>query len=293
MRFPAPTRTAMLTTESDHPLWIDRRTDVPPPAAWTVLAIRLGYAAKGVVYALVGALGLLTAVGLAEGPGGSNEAFQLIGRLPLGRGLLALVATGLFGYASLSLAGAVRERASLLDGSGRSLLLRLADAVTGVIYLGLTAVALRHVIEPGYRSEGIGEIVARLAFDTRYGGWVVGAVGVVIAGLGAWLLWKAALGGGGDTLDRRLLGERAQRVLVAIGRLGSGARGLFFAFCGMLIVDAARRSDPSQVRDVGEALGTLARQQAGPLLLGVVAVGFVAYGIYQLVKARYRRLDLP
>ena len=93
--------------------------------------------------------------------------------------------------------------------------------------------------------------------------------------------------------DGRLLGERAQRVVAAVGRLGSGARGLFLAFCGVLIVDAARRSDLSQVRDVGEALGTLARQRAGTLLLALVALGFVAYGLHQLVKARYRRLDLP
>ena len=282
----------MLTTRSGHPLWIDRRTDAPPPAAWTVLAIRLGYAAKGVVYSLVGALALLTAVGLAERAAGSVEAFALIGRLPLGRGLLALVATGLFGYASLSLAGAVRDRATLLDG-GRNVVTRLADAATGVIYLGLTVVALRLVIEPGYRSRGIGEMAANFAFGTRFGGWMVGATGVVIGLLGGYLLWKAAVGSGSDSLDRRLLGERAQRVITAIGRLGSGARGLFFAFCGVLVVDAARRSDPSQVRDVGEALGALARQRAGPLLLGIVALGFIAYGAYPLVKARYRRLDLP
>ena len=283
---------SMTISPSEHPYWLDRRTDPDSPGAWTVLAIRLGYAAKGVVYTLVGLLALLTAVGLAERAAGSFEVFALIGRLPLGRALLTLVALGLLGYAALSLAGAVRERGTLLE-AGRGLLLRLTDAATGAIYLGLTVVALRLVIEPTYQSERLGERLARLAFDARHGALLVGAAGAAVVGLGLYLLWRAAAHGGGETLDRRLLGERAQRVAGVVGRIGGAARGLFFALFGVLVIDAARRSDPSQVRDVGEALGALARMRAGPLLLGVVAVGFIAYGAYQLVKARYRRTDLP
>lgn len=283
----------MLTTPpSEHPFWLDRRVEAPPVAVWTVWAMRLGYAAKGVVYTLIGLFALLVAIGSAERAAGSFEVFELIGRLPLGRWLLATVALGLLGYAALSLAGALGERGTLLGG-GRSLAVRAADAATGVIYLGLTAVALRLVIEPTYRGAGLGERLARLAFGSALGVWSVGAAGVALLGLGAYMLWGAATREGGESLDRRLLGERAQRWVNAAGRAGSGARGLFFVCSGLLVIDAARRTDASQVRDVGEALGALARQPAGPLLLGVVAGGFVLYGGYQLVKARYRRVDLP
>ena len=37
-------------------------------------------------------------------------------------------------------------------------------------------------------------------------------------------------------------------------------------------------------------LATLARNSYGPLLLGVVAAGLVAFGIHSLSDARYRRL---
>lgn len=282
----------MFTTPTEHhPFWFDRRTDAPPPAMWTVWATRMGYAAKGVVYGLVGLLALLVAIGLAEQAAGSFEVFELIGALPLGRALLVTMALGLLGYAALSLAGAVRERGTLVDG-GRSLVLRATDAVTAVIYLGLTVTALRLAVEPSYRGDRLGERLAHLAFDTPYGAWAVGAVGVGLLALGAYLLWRAATQPSGESLDRRLLGERAQRWVDVLGRVGRGARGLFFALAGLLVIDAARRTDASQVRDVGEALGALSRQRAGPLLLGLVAVGFMAYGGYQLVKARYRRLDL-
>ncbi len=40
-----------------------------------------------------------------------------------------------------------------------------------------------------------------------------------------------------------------------------------------------------------EALETLAAQPYGPWMLTFVALGLMAYGVYMVVKARYRRLD--
>jgi NADPH:quinone reductase-like Zn-dependent oxidoreductase len=48
--------------------------------------------------------------------------------------------------------------------------------------------------------------------------------------------------------------------------------------------------DPSEVKDVGDALTALGNRPYGPWLLGVAAAGFIAYGLYQFAKARYRRI---
>jgi Domain of Unknown Function (DUF1206) len=55
---------------------------------------------------------------------------------------------------------------------------------------------------------------------------------------------------------------------------------------------AALTANPSQARGLSGALRTIEQQPFGPWVLGVVALGLVAYGLYMLVLARYRRIML-
>jgi hypothetical protein len=70
------------------------------------------------------------------------------------------------------------------------------------------------------------------------------------------------------------------------------ARGIVFCVSGFFLIQAARQSDASEARGLGEALQVLAQQPYGPWILGIVALGLVAYGIYMVLQARYRRLVL-
>lgn len=51
---------------------------------------------------------------------------------------------------------------------------------------------------------------------------------------------------------------------------------------------AALKHDPNQAGGLADTLHTLERQPYAPYLLGAVALGLVAYGAYELVRARYR-----
>ncbi len=68
------------------------------------------------------------------------------------------------------------------------------------------------------------------------------------------------------------------------------ARGVVFGIVGGFLLLAALRTSPGEARGVGGALKALQQQPFGPWLLGVVALGLIAYGIFELVKARYRRI---
>jgi hypothetical protein len=59
---------------------------------------------------------------------------------------------------------------------------------------------------------------------------------------------------------------------------------------GYFLLQAALRSDPGEARGLDGALRALQQQSYGPWLLGLVALGLIGYGIYQLVEARYRRI---
>jgi hypothetical protein len=75
-----------------------------------------------------------------------------------------------------------------------------------------------------------------------------------------------------------------------LGRFGEAARGVVFVIIGFFLLEAARQSDPNQARGLDGVLQSLAQQPYGPWLLGIVALGLVAYGIHMGVQARYRRI---
>jgi hypothetical protein len=82
----------------------------------------------------------------------------------------------------------------------------------------------------------------------------------------------------------------ARRWLRRIGRFGLAARGITFAIVGWFLVQSALQLNARVVRDLGGALRTLQEQPHGAWLLGIVALGLIAYGLSSLIDARYRRI---
>ncbi|HEX7958198.1 MAG TPA: DUF1206 domain-containing protein, partial [Pyrinomonadaceae bacterium] len=97
---------------------------------WIERLARFGYAAKGVVYVLVGALAALAAFG-GGGPTDSRGALTQVVRQPYGRALLAVVAAGLAGYALWRLVQGLRDTEE--KGSGlKGISIRFGYACIGV-----------------------------------------------------------------------------------------------------------------------------------------------------------------
>ena len=63
-----------------------------------------------------------------------------------------------------------------------------------------------------------------------------------------------------------------------------------FGIMGSFLLYAGLSSEPSEARGLGGALAAVAQQPYGPWLLGVVALGVVAYGLFCLSQALYRRV---
>ena len=89
------------------------------------------------------------------------------------------------------------------------------------------------------------------------------------------------------------LGEMSVREdtwITRIGRFGFAARGVVFAIVGIFLIQAGLRFDPSEATGLGGALKELLRPPFGPWLLGLVAFGLIAYGLFMLAIAHYRRI---
>jgi len=63
-----------------------------------------------------------------------------------------------------------------------------------------------------------------------------------------------------------------------------------FAIVGLFLVIAALRHNAGEAKGLGGALAKLTHQPYGHPLLGLVALGLVAYGAYSFAEARYRRI---
>lgn len=90
-------------------------------------------------------------------------------------------------------------------------------------------------------------------------------------------------------LERLKAGTR--RMIVQVSRFGIASRGVVFGIIGMMFFAAAVHHDPGQARGLGGALEVLREQSYGAILLGVVAFGLIAYALYELVRAKYRRIN--
>jgi hypothetical protein len=251
---------------------------------------RAGYVAKGIVFMVIGGLALTAAMG----PGGrttdSRGAVHFLGASALGRGLLVAMGIGLLGFALWSLI------AQALDAEDRGhepkgIALRVGKAATGVAYGALGVEALRTVMHAASSSGGEGaRHWSAKAMALPWGRWMVAAVGAGVMGYALYQVWKGARK---DLRKRlRLMGEdTAHRWVLRVARFGIIARAVVFMLIGWFLVRAGLHRAPGEVGGIDDALRALAAQSYGPILLGVVAVGLMAYGVWELVMARYR--DLP
>lgn len=265
------------------------RLAAPPPDTWLNWAARFGYAACGVVYVAIGTAALAVAVGLAEEPAGSHGVMRLLAEQPLGPFVLAALGIGLAGYAALNFAGAISDP----EGRGVSLwaiMIRSVDALTGALYVALAVAALGTVIDPAREVTDVAVMWASKILSLPAGSWLLASLGAVLILSGGYLFHRALQEKFGEMLDRRELSRGSRRVIALAARAGTAARGLIFAICGLLVVRAALDSSPEIVGDAGDALTMIRDAAFGPLLLAVVGAGFVAYGAYQLAKARYQRI---
>ncbi|MEJ7700697.1 MAG: DUF1206 domain-containing protein [Pyrinomonadaceae bacterium] len=84
--------------------------------------------------------------------------------------------------------------------------------------------------------------------------------------------------------------DKTETFATRVGQFGLAARGVVFGIIGGFLVQAALQSNANKTRGLSGALRALEQQSYGQLLLGVVALGLIAYGFHMFVLARYRRM---
>jgi hypothetical protein len=263
-------------------------------APWLVLLARVGYAAKGVVFIVIGALAARLAIGRGGATTDQRGALRVIGQGPAGTMALVVIGVGLLGYMAWRFVSAATDA----EGKGNeptSLALRAASAARGLAYGLLGIQTLRAVAagQAGPSGGGSGQTrhwTARL-MDLPFGRALVVLAGLGVIGYAGYQLYRAASRERvGKHLDLAEAGRDRARWILRAGQFGIAARAVVFVVLGLFLLQAARQHDSSAAGGLQASLSGLARAPFGHLVLGVVALGLVAYGAYQLATARYRHM---
>lgn len=263
-----------------------------PPAEvapWIERLARIGYAAKAVLYATIGILAAQLAVGEGGRTTDTRGALRELLDAPYGHVMLGVVAAGLVGYTVWLFIRAITDAEHRGDDA-KGIALRAGDAIRGLFHGALAVAAFRLATGDGGSGGGSSREWAARILGAPLGELALWAVALGMAAYGLHQLYRSWSAG----LSRRLalaeLPSGTAAWVVAVSRFGIGARGIVFCLIAWFIGRAAARHDPSEVGGVQESLRALA--QLGRWPLAAVALGLVAYGVYELVNARYRRISI-
>ncbi|HEY0081388.1 MAG TPA: DUF1206 domain-containing protein [Pyrinomonadaceae bacterium] len=257
---------------------------------WVERLARFGYAAKGVVYIVVGALATLTALGMGGGTNGTQGAMRSIARQPFGRVMLGVVAFGLIAYVIWRWVQAITD-ADDKGTDAKGIALRLVYTGSGLVYAGLAYSAARIVF--GAEEDGkpsAAESWTASVMEFPFGNWLVILGGLAVMGYGLYQCYKGYTEKFRKRLKAGEMSERGMRWAMRSGRFGFIARGIVFLIVGGILIQAAWHYDSSEAKGLDGALQLLVQQSYGKWLLGAVALGLVAYGLYMIIEARYRRI---
>ncbi len=257
------------------------------------LASRLGYAARGAVYLTVGVLAMLAALDLTPSASGAHEAMALWARWTPGLLLVALLAGCLLAFSIWRGVQSVFD-ADRHGHSPRALAIRAGQAVSGLAYGALAVSALELLdgfedIGEADESESARTAAAEiLALPHGDGLLVTAGLGLVAVGVGNFIQ------GVGQDFAKHLDGSRALcRWAVPLARAGYIGRGLATLPLGLFLLRAGWQVRAAEARSWADALDAVEGQPFGSLIVVLIALGLIAFGLFGVVEARYRRIVPP
>ena len=241
--------------------------------------VRLGYAARGITYMLLGYLALSTGTS-GQASEGSTGVFDMLEGVPLGEPLLYVISLGMVSYAIYKFLAGIANIYHR-DDDAKGVLKRVGDIASGVAHSFLAYAAFQYAAG-GQRSGGGGGTQERASTVLSYdlGGVVLGIVGIGFLAGGIMQAKKAW-----DLGFMKRISGRAPGWVCHIGRAGHAARAVVFVLIGWSLLQAAWFSSSSDVKGLGDAIVSLSDDG---ILYSLVAIGLFFFGLFSLVTSRYR-----
>lgn len=243
---------------------------------------KMGYAARGAVYLVIGGLAVLTAVGKGGETTDSKGAVVEIMHQPFGTFLLVVLVIGLFGFFIWRLIQGIKDT----DGHGSS---AKGIAVRG----GLIASAISHAVLAAWtvkvlsgdenRSQEGGQFLT-----TDLGQIAIGLTGIAFLVAGFAHIYK----GWTASFENYMHIPHDKNIWVRpICRFGLIARGVVWCIVAWFFITAALSAKSGELKGIVEALDLLRESAYGIWLFGIAAAGLFSFGVYSIIEAIYRQIN--
>jgi len=258
---------------------------------WFKQVARLGYAAKGILYAVVGWLVAKAAIGSSGRTTSTIGALKAIVSQPFGKVLLGSMTIGLASYVLWRAIQAIFDpEATQKSIKARRIALRIGYALSGLSYASLAMTAVELITETDIDTDYSNQDQTADFLAQPVGQWLLGLAGLWVIGVGLSYLYYAYKGRFYRNFKLHKMSSLEQAVVKGLGQIGIAARGVVFGIVGGFLVQTAVISDTREIKGLSDALFRLEQQPFGRWILSVVAVGLFAYGLYALIEARYRQI---
>ena len=267
---------------------VARKTASQP---WVEELTRLGYFVRGVLYVLLGIFAIQLALGQGGKTANQTDIIAFMGSTPLGKWLLIVVAVGLLGYTLWGLIRALFD--PFRHGSDtEGLAVRLGYVASAFGYGTLLIATVQYIMGATMTQNSPATWSAKLLAEPY------GRIIVIIIGLG-WLLggglWQIYQGWNNDfkkDLRLRSMTREEKQAVIWTGKFGLIARGVVFGIIGLFLIQAAIQANPSAAKGFDGALAVLLQQPYGIYLLGLVAIGLMAFGVYSMLVGLWMHVQL-
>ncbi|NVN00630.1 DUF1206 domain-containing protein [Arthrobacter sp. SDTb3-6] len=247
--------------------------------ALTVVA-RAGYAASGLIHLLIG----WVAIRVATHHGGEADQSGALAQLTkLPGGTLGLWAT-VVGLGALALWLLLQAALGIGTSSKKRWVRSVVSFGKALAYLALAGTALTFAVGGFSHASTSTRSASATILSLPGGEALLVAVGLATAGIGGYFIYKGARQKFRE--DIAVPDGHYKHAVVVLAVAGYVAKGIAVAIVGVLFIVAAATVDPRDASGLDGALKALVGLPFGAPVLGIVAAGLMAYGVYSIARAR-------
>ncbi|WP_026551632.1 DUF1206 domain-containing protein [Arthrobacter sp. H20] len=263
----------------------DAAEDVSDSKAFEIAA-RAGYIAAGLLHLLIGVIALRVAMG-GSGSADQSGAISALGNGPGGSLLLWACSIGSIALALFMLSEVFFGAHGMKDSD--KLKFRAKNAAKGVTYGVIGGTFATYAAGGSSDSSESTQNVSASLMSNPAGSFLLIAVGAAVMVVGGYFIYSGVTRKFRENLSG-LPGKGAGTAVVRLGMIGYVAKGAALLVLGLLFIVATLQNDPEESTGLDGALKSLQGQPYGAWILGVIAVGLIAYGVFMVIRSRYQKM---
>ncbi len=253
---------------------------------------RIGFAAKGTVYGIMGALILMAAFNMGQDKPGLPQVMDFLDDQLLGRFLLVAMTLGLVCYGVWKIIEGIKDPERNGDDA-KTIMLRAVFVIIGIAFLGLAVLAGLRAMGSDFfdTSQASADEAKQFSFLASNTGLILlGVAGGVTALIGLFLFVKAYKAKFTDSFkDRAMEDEKRRKIIKTTAKVGMSARAFIFLIMGFFLLRASITSDPEEIKTAEEVFSFIQDSPYGFWLLATMGVGLLAYASYMGLLSKYRK----